>query len=125
MEKRKFISSERAVLSTKDPEIQLLVIELLKAHSIQVHSDTTEYDPRFPYLVWDYNDLTQTKMCLPEEARDLKQFLSIFFVDTVKIQLTKEYEAVVGKEEVKVGCQTIPFGKLEEVYNTVKKLREE
>lgn len=40
-----------------------------------------------------------------------------------KMTLTSEYEAIVDyeKEVVKVGCQTIPFSKVQELYDVVNK----
>jgi hypothetical protein len=124
MKKRLEFPSERVWLDTKDPAIQLIVIDLFRKHGIEVFHDTKSFDPKYPYLLWSYGKLTQSYN-EENEKLPLDQFLDHFFIkpnEPITIKLNKEYDAVIDEEgTVVVGCQTIPFSKLEAVYKAALK----
>ncbi len=52
-----------------------------------------------------------------------EEFLKEISTPLTKMRLTDDYEAVVdySGKIVKVGCQNIPFSKVKELYNLIKK----
>lgn len=55
-------------------------------------------------------------------------YVPFFVIEKIKdapvsatIKISNEYDAVISEGVTKVGCQTIPFSLLEEIYNTAKK----
>lgn len=69
-------------------------------------------------------EFKKTGFCVA--LRDEYESSSIPLLDTtelnqpdVKIKLTDEYDAIVSKDLVRVGCQRIPKAKIVELYNTI------
>lgn len=42
----------------------------------------------------------------------------------IKIKLNNSYKAIVYSDNIKVGCQTFTFDKIEELYKAVQKMKE-
>ncbi len=45
------------------------------------------------------------------------------FQEDIIIKLTDEYDAIISKNEVKVGCQTIPKEKIVEIYKIITEFK--
>lgn len=119
--------SKKVAFDCKDEVLVNLVIKLLRDTDLEVYADTTEFDPIYPYVVWDGDCLTQYIDLEEHEdiviETDMGKFLKHFFLEEkIVITLTEDYNAVVYAHEVKVGCQTIPAEKIEEVYKAMKSL---
>ena len=119
--------SKKVAFNCKDEVLVNLVIKLLRDTDLKVYEDTTEFDPTYPYVVWDGDHLTQYIYLEGDEdlviETDMGKFLKHFFIEEkIVITLTEDYNAVVYAHEVKVGCQTIPAEKIEEVYKAMKNL---
>ena len=85
----------------------------------------------YPIIVWDkeeyssgiglfgdsdiYDKYNSLDSFLKEEANNIPKI-------TV-IDLNDDCEAKIKRDSIEVGCQTIPFEKVEEVYNIMKELR--
>lgn len=119
--------SKKVAFDCKDEVLVNLVIKLLRDTDLEVYEDTTKFDPTYPYVVWDGDCLTQYIDLEEHEdiviETDMGKFLKHFFLEEkIVITLTEDYNAVVYADEVKVGCQTIPAEKIEEVYKAMKSL---
>ena len=113
-------------LNSKNPETQNILISTMILLGVPVYEDTTCFDPAYPYVYWDGDRITQTVDATSKSivCETVEEFLSYFVYNKiVTIALTDEYDAKVTETKVIVGCQTISFEKVEEVYNTMVKLR--
>lgn len=107
-----------------------LVIKLLRDAGLEVYVDTTKFDPTYPYVVWDSEVLTQYLDLedgnFDHVETDMGKFIKHFIKyedDKVIIPLSSEYKATTYADKVVVGCQTIPYDKVKEVFLTMGKLR--
>lgn len=56
------------------------------------------------------------------ELTSIVDFLS-YTGDTIKVKISEDYDAIVTKEYIKVGCQTIKFEDFDKLVSAVKKIR--
>ena len=107
-------------LDTLNPIIQKMVIDTLRNGGIRVHRETTEFDVDYPYLKWDGAQLTQAQTA-GDTILSLEKFMEQFTVSTT-LQVG-DYTAIFDKDEVKVGCQTIPYDVFKALYDRMTDLR--
>ena len=93
------IVNVRVVMSDSEPDLTCRVVELLQTN---------------PWVVCIVSDLNTTLPIMD------KNFNSVPTNKTIK--LTSDYDAVVYKDKVVVGCQTIPVEKIEEILTIVEEL---
>lgn len=95
-----------------------------------------EIEERFPFedypvIVWDKEDSDSgLGICGDVYSYDKYNSLDSFLKKEagkisgiITVDLTDDYEAKINKDNIEVGCQVIPFEKVEEVYNKMKELR--
>lgn len=123
MKKKKHLPEREFQLDSTNPITQNMVIDFLRKEGIPVYGDTTEYDPSFPILVWDRGNITQSKT-ERDKKYSVEEFLDQFFDKDTIINLGDYSTIISNGNEIKVGCQTISFETVEQVYNEMKKLRD-
>lgn len=111
--------SDDYVLAVKSPVAQKAVIDFFNVNSIDVYEDTTEFDPKYPYLYWDADN---NYLCQTEDLDDddkivvntVEEFLEMFFSHYPSLQLNEEYTAYIDprKKIVTIGSEEIPFEKI-------------
>jgi len=130
MKKITVLPEVKIVLNTKDPQTQNIIISMFKAMGIPVYGDTQYFDPIYPYLLWDGTELCQTRdNKLKHDNRifvsTMEEFMSYFVIigDVYIVKISDKYNAEITKECLKVGCQTLSFELVEELYNTMERLQ--
>jgi hypothetical protein len=127
--KKTLIPSREIMLNSKNESIQNLIISMFKVMGIPVYKGTTNYDSSYPYLMWDGNELTQSRECTSYGDRimvnSMEEFMSHFIpgTNTHIVEISDRYDAVITKESVKVGCQTVSFELVKEIYEKMKSLQ--
>jgi hypothetical protein len=124
--RKRTIPSDDYVLAVKSPVAQKAVIDFFNVNSIDVYEDTTEFDPKYPYLYWDADN---NYLCQTEDLDDddkivvntVEEFLELFFSYYPSLQLNEEYTAYIDpkKEIVTIGSEEIPFEKIMELAKIV------
>jgi hypothetical protein len=122
--KKRLLPSENIALSVKSAIAQNAVINFFRANRIEVYEETTQFDPEYPYLYWDGEDL---HLCQTSDFDDKKvvdtveEFLELFFSYYPSLQLNEEYTAYIDpkKEIVTIGSEEIPFEKIMELAKIV------
>jgi hypothetical protein len=103
-------------------------IKYLRELGIPVYSDTTEYDPSFPRLLWDCGEVTQSNSINPHGSRaevvSVDEFVALFTpIESIEVSgITESYSAVVHPDHIKVGCQTISAEKFKELIQAAKEV---
>jgi hypothetical protein len=105
-------------------------INYLRSLGVPVYEATTEYDPEFPRLLWSQytQEVSQSKSEGGSNVRTvatLAEFVALFEIrekpTEIKVEsISQSYNAVVTKEEIRVGCQTIPAEKFKELIKAAK-----
>ncbi len=113
--------------TSTDRASQELLFTIVKSMDLPIYSGTYGYDRQYPYFFWTGSQISQTRGPLEKEFKceSVEEFLKHFFQGPVRVSLNEQYEALVEKDAVKVGCQTIPFEKVKEVYDAMVDLRKE
>lgn len=136
MKEVKFTPQYRIALGSSVTETEVTqLINLLRLLGVPVYEETAEFDPEYPTLVWDESHVTQSKLS-PEEycgpsrgggviVETASEFVSHFLEDKsiVEVRLNSKYSAKINVKEqrVEVGCQSIDFDRVEELYNKIFK----
>lgn len=113
--------SSEFVLDSQDPIVQKMVIDTLRNGGVRVYRETTEFDNDYPFLRWNGDQLTQTRTKAGVSVLSLEDFMKQFTVSTT-LQVG-DYQATFTKDEVKVGCQTIPYDVVKALYDRMTLLR--
>ena len=105
------------------------ILKLALENNVIIHEDTQRepVDIIYPYFIFEHNDeiLTQDRECnnknkLNVSLREFKNFIQgkgIYKEPFSKIiKLNDKHEAIVTKENIKVGCQSFTHVKLKELY---------
>ena len=134
--KFKNAGEQELVLNTQNPVIQNMVISTLRGGGVNVYENTTEFDPKFPTLIWDRDKITQSTYSPKRYAEiegalllDVEAFMNKFMNKFTKpepepkIMQVGEYDAVIGAEIAKVGCQRIPYDVVKAVYECMTEMR--
>jgi beta-lactam-binding protein with PASTA domain len=115
---------------TKFVQMQITqAIQYLRSLGVPVFEDTTEYDPEFPRLLW--SQCTQEISQSRSEGNNVKtvdsiaEFVALFEVpekptEILVENISQDYGAVVTKDAIAVGCQTIPAEKFKELIKAAK-----
>ena len=130
--KFKNAGEQKLVLNTQNPVIQNMVISTLRETVVNVHEDTTEFDPDYKTLIWNSKYITQCRYSPERYAEiegalllDVEAFMNKFTKPEPesKIMQVGEYEAVITAEIAKVGCQRIPYDVVKAVYECMTEMR--
>ena len=103
-------------------------IKRLRDLGVNTFSNTTEFDPEYPRLLWDRDgQLTQTKAdesLYSNTVNSLEEFVALFEVPEVIVvkDISKDYNAEVFTDRIKVGCQTISVEKFKELISAAKEM---
>jgi len=111
-----------------------LLIETLRSMGVKVYEDTNEFDPEYPYLMWDKDMLTQCRNVNQNSETEVVdsavEFLSHFNANMItrqRVKINESYEAIVTMKDeniiITVGCQTIPVESVERLNEVVAKLK--
>jgi hypothetical protein len=115
---------------TKFVQMQITqAIQYLRSLGVPVFEDTTEYDLEFPRLLWSQG--TQTVSQSKSDGDSVKtvatiaEFVALFEVpekptEILVKNISQSYNAMVTKEAIAVGCQTIPAEKFKELIKAAK-----
>lgn len=130
MKVKKALPKIGIALNNTDPIAQFTVISLFKTLGIDVYEETNEYDPKYPYLFWNGNQLSQSMDCHGyEEVTDIvEEFISHFIEDEkakptrIDVEISDEYNATITNKHITVGCQTITKETLLEIIEGAKKV---
>lgn len=120
------LPKKTVAFDSTDPNSQNILIATMRAMGVPVYENTKCFDPKFPYIYWDRDHITQTKDASNKDivCSTIEEFLSHFIKQNSKtIRLSDKYDAIVSGDEIEVGCQTIPFEKVREVYKAMLELR--
>ena len=96
---------------------------------VPIHEDSQEYDEGYPYLFWNGRYITQTSDPNNKDVSETEVFEFLkHFTESGKpkfkmFDISETYKAKVSANEVKVGCQTVSFELLEEIYKTMVEFR--
>ena len=114
-------------LNSQDVNLQNSLINLFRTMGVRVYSKTTEFNPKYPYLYWDGEDICQRRTLDDTKSIDsVTEFITMVEKASANVPTevqVGEYNAKVSKDYVTVGCQTIPFEQVEAVYNIMKSKR--
>lgn len=120
----------KILLNNKNPETQKIIISMFKAMGLPVHEDTKSYDFMYPYLLWDGVELCQSRHNIHISDQEIfvktmEEFMSYFVTigDVHIVKISDKYNAEITKESLKVGCQTLSFELVKELYNTMERLQ--
>jgi hypothetical protein len=111
-----------------------LLIETLRSMGVKVYEDTNEFDPEYPYLMWDKEMITQCKNINQNSESEVVdsavEFLSHFnakMITRQRVKINESYEAIVTMKGeniiITVGCQTIPVESVERLNEVIAKLK--
>jgi hypothetical protein len=105
-------------------------INYLRSQGVPVYELTTEYDPEYPRLLWSQcsQEISQSKSeggSNVKTVATLAEFVALFEVpekptEILVKNISQSYNAVVTKESIAVGCQTIPAEKFKELIKAAK-----
>lgn len=126
MKLKKELPKHEIVFTNTSPFKVNLLLDILGRLGVAIDSNTIAYDPDYPYLVWgSSNCITQSKTTIDKrEVNTIEDFLEYFVEDDTRtIYLTDDYQAIVKSDKIIVGCQTISYEKLKEVWDTINALR--
>jgi hypothetical protein len=118
---------ESIYLTEASPVMQRAVIAYFKQNGIPVKSSTNDYDPEYPYLMWDGPDawLTQAVGVVygHRTVENTEEFLDMFENKNKWVKLSDRYTAEVNydKKTVKVGCQEFEFDRVLELADKIRK----
>ena len=119
-------------IATKEQAEAIFVIADLMKIRVNLCTKTfDDYDSETKYLEFKYigitsDDRIERYRCEPPNRKSVSLGLLVDemlkFTPKKEIKLNSEYTAVVLRQsqEVKVGCQTFPFSKIEELYKSIK-----
>lgn len=103
-------------------------IQYLRELGVPVYRETTEYDPNYPRLLWDGNQLTESSSTnlnrKKTEAASIDEFVALFTpIDFIDVEwISESYNAQVYPDHIKVGCQTISAEKFKELVAAAKEV---
>ena len=103
-------------------------IKYLRELGVPVYFDTTEYDPEYPRLLWEYGQVTQSSSLNPPgrkaEVVSVDEFVALFTpIESIEVSdITENYSAEVFTDHIKVGCQTISAEKFKELIQAAKEV---
>jgi hypothetical protein len=128
MSKRTFnLPTQSVFCNTPDNPSQFIqdsitsAIKYLKSIGVPIYEDTTVYDPEFPRLVFSFKenvsqsslsfsnsaDVFRIREIYPIVVNSVEEFVALFEVERLQpvtvCNITKEYDAVVSEEGIKVG----------------------
>jgi hypothetical protein len=121
MKKKAQLPQEEFQLGSTNPLVQNMVINFFRKEGIPV-SVTTEYDPVFPILIWDGVTITQSK-AERDKKYSVEEFIDQFFTSYKTIEIGSYSSVIDSGDVIKVGCQSISFETVEQVYMAMLQLR--
>jgi hypothetical protein len=104
----------------------------VNGYSNRFRSDATTYCDEVNYESWqilgfdpadqDINSYSARDTFDYEWPKDATEIINLIVTAPVVISLTDDYDAKINTKDsvVEVGCQKIPFAKIEELYNLIK-----
>jgi len=122
--------SLRIKYNNTNPLYVNILIKALRELNIPIYSEVSTFDPEYPYLGWDGSVITQYVELGGTDGRviivnSIEEFIAALTIpDEIRMKLTDDYEAIISADKVKVGCQTIPFEKVKELYDNMVSLRD-
>ena len=126
MKLKKVLPTSELVFTNTDEFAVNLLISIMKNLGVPIYGESQEYDPEYPHLVWDGRCITQSVEISKwrGQINTIEEFVRQFTdMSSKTIKLTDDYNATITADKVKVGCQEIPFEKLEEIWNTMLEIR--
>lgn len=122
------LPKEQFLLLNQEPVVVNLTIMHLRLLGVPIGKNTTSYDRDFPFVFWN-----GSKICLRAASEGVagygraERFIEQFAftkptTKTIALNKKKEYDCVVHKDKVVVGCQTIDKEKVEEILSIMKEL---
>jgi hypothetical protein len=118
---------ESIFLTEASPVMQRAVIAYFKQNGIPVYKHTRDYQPGYPYLMWDGPDgqLTQAAFVAygQRKVENAEEFLEMFENKSKWVKLSDRYTAEVNydTQTVKVGCQEFEFDRVLELADKIRK----
>ena len=110
------------VKTTPEQSFKLIMTAIEKGVPVYSEAERHPYDKIYPNILWDTDQLTQTKQGAQHDVSDSVEIVSFndFMVviksyKTNKVKLNDDYQAIVNKDIIRVGCQDIPFAKVKEI----------
>lgn len=130
MKLKKHMPEQELLFTNTDPFTVDLLLTTLRHLGVNVYDSSKEYDPQYPYVVWDRGYITQTRGATHPnylKVSTIEEFIKHFVSSkgTKTITLSDDYNAHISQDEVKVGCQTIPYKMVKEIWDTMNELRSE
>lgn len=117
------------VKTTPEESFKLIMTAIEKGVSVYSEAERHPYDKVYPHILWDVDQLTQTKQGAQHnisegvEIVSFNDFMAVIkSYKSNKVKLNDDYQAIVDKDIIKVGCQDIPFAKVKEIVALHKKL---
>lgn len=108
------------ILNDIDPIIVNLTIRLLRNLGVPIYESTKDFEPLYPYLVWDGEEIIQSKVYGGREViNSPNEFIDLFEKHPIKMKLNAEYDAVVEGDTITVGCQKFPVGVLRKLLTLI------
>jgi hypothetical protein len=104
--------------------ITFLFSKGLTSYGESVEEATKKYFKEYPYLAIYETRIAGNYSAKPEYAKiSFEEIFDMFYQpQQITIELNDEYEAVVSKDGIQVGCQKISFDKLDEINAARKEL---
>lgn len=119
------------VIGIPNKEVKDGLYDFAASKGIRVYWDVkTSLHSEFPNITWDGTELCGNCSRVEDLREAKRKILTVTeFIEAVenykpnRLKLTDEYTADIdfGKKVVKVGCQTIPFSKVTELYRMINK----
>ncbi len=101
----------------------------LRSQGVPMYEQTTEYDPEYPRLLWSQctQEISQSRSDgnSVKTVDSIAEFVALFEVpekptEILVKNISQSYNAMVTKEAIAVGCQTIPAEKFKELIKAAK-----
>jgi hypothetical protein len=124
MIKKKTLPTEDFELNSQDSTVQKMVIDFCRNNGVPVYEGTKGFDPRYPILCWSphHKNITQRPSHVTKIV-SVEEFLQQFFSSTEPIKVGTYDVMVDNGDEITVGCQSITFEQVQEVYMAMKEYR--
>jgi len=127
MKLKKNASKLKIQYRNTNPMFVNALLGMLKGTGVAIYENSKEFDPEYPVVGWDGYQVSQFMSTLDsfKVVDTMEEFINELFIsDTIEMKLTDDYDATVTADIVRVGCQSIPYDKVKELYDAMTSLRD-
>lgn len=121
---KKFFPVVDTLLNINDKFVVEAVIAHLRKEGVPIHETTTGYDENYPYVYFCNDGLCLTSSLDKEKVcKSATEFIDLILNPRDrKFKLSDSYDAVINRDNVKVGCQTFSHDVILEMAEYIKSM---